>query len=252
MNTLGCQNNNIIAAPASAEHLNNCPSEITKRDSSIDLEDGYDGGASDTSESEAYQGSPSHRLAVNIIAIFSRFNSVLELGSYETAVSFLEKVVDTEREGYNAIEDLRREIPEEKNQNLKRIQAAGIITAAVRLFASVKITRDMPDYPPKWQNSIETVFREKHGFWKGIPHGVPVPEMQQRIHMYVKAEWKALGTDWLTNGSLKKFARNAIDVDQLPRVADVFDVALELEMAPDELAELLGYSDLVRSNEVAF
>ncbi|KAK6336889.1 hypothetical protein TWF718_009677 [Orbilia javanica] len=47
---------------------------------------------------------------------------------------------------------------------------------------------------------------------------------------------------------LKRLAINAIYVDQSPRATDVFDFALE--MAPDELAELLGYSDLQLSRSI--
>ncbi|KAK6336887.1 hypothetical protein TWF718_009675 [Orbilia javanica] len=189
MNTLSRKNNDITAAPESTKH--------TKGDSGIDLEGGYDGGASDSSEAEAYQGSPPDSLAASITSIFFHFGYVLELGSYETAVSFLERVKDKKREEYNAIEDLRRETSEE--ENLKHIQAAGIITAAVRLFTSIKDTQNMPDYPPKHQNIIETEFREKEKFQKGILHKVPVPDMQQKIHRYIKAKWEALGTEWLAN-----------------------------------------------------
>ncbi|KAF3090681.1 NAD-dependent histone deacetylase sir2 [Orbilia oligospora] len=51
-----------------------------------------------------------------------------------------------------------------------------------------------------------------------------------------------------TVAQLKKLARHAIYVDPSPTRTDIFDDVLK--MTADELAELLGYSDLVNANEV--
>ncbi|TGJ70117.1 hypothetical protein EYR41_006102 [Orbilia oligospora] len=155
--------------------------------------------SSDCNKSEGYTGSPRPKLILmqRINSIFINFDDILDLGSYETIVSFLEITANRYTEEYNGINDISQKIPIGRDKS--RIEAAKIITGAMDLFASTTYIQGITGKSSDRINRIEEKFWKTHKNQKGITNDMSTSEMQRAMQTYLKNEWKALGRGWLNH-----------------------------------------------------